>query len=363
MFVKLCLVAAAIIIYPFIALSQTSKYEMVKIADGVYTSFQANPYAVPVEGNSTIIINERDVVVVDSNATPASARATLAEIRKLTDKPVRYVINSHWHDDHIFGNQVYMEAFPGVEFISHKNTREDFITQGGPKSLKDDQANLPKTIQDAEARLAAGKRRDGQPMTEQDRAFTADQIKQLKEFLPELAAVRPLPPTLTIESGLTLHRGERVIQILYLGKGNTRGDLVVYLPQEKVLMTGDLVVNPVPFSFGSYLGEWIQTLRKLRDFPAETIIPGHGPAQKNKEYISQLIELLESTLTQTQGAVKRGLNLEETRKAVNLESFRVRFAGEDRVRNFAFQQFFVTPAVERAWLEARGELDKPEAKP
>jgi glyoxylase-like metal-dependent hydrolase (beta-lactamase superfamily II) len=128
-------------------------------------------------------------------------------------------------------------------------------------------------------------------------------------------------------------------------------------------MTGDLVVNPVPFSFGSYLGEWIQTLRKLRDFPAETIIPGHGPAQKNRDYISQLIELLESTLKQTQEAVKRGLNLEDTRKAVNLESFRLRFAGDDRVRNFAFQQFFVTPAVERAWLEARGELDKPEAKP
>ena len=135
---------------------------------------------------------------------------------------------------------------------------------------------------------------------------------------------------------------------MHLGRGNTRGDLVVYLPRERVLVTGDLVVNPVPFSFGSYLGEWIETLKKLRAIEADVIVTGHGPVQRDKAYIETVGSLLESTLAQAREAVRKGLSLEETRKAVNLDAFRQRLAGDDPARRRAFDAFFVTPAVERA---------------
>jgi cyclase len=160
-----------------------------------------------------------------------------------------------------------------------------------------------------------------------------------------------------LETKLTLYRGQREIELLYLGRGNTRGDLVVYLPNEEVLMTGDLLVSPIPCSFGSYLGDRVQTLKRLREIDAEIIIPGHGQPQRNKDYPDFATSLLESVVNQTKDAVKRGLSLEEARKTVDLESFRRRIAGDDLIQNLAFTSFFVTPAVERAYKEARGELD------
>src|SRR3712207_1660307 len=107
------------------ASAQAQKFEVSKIADGVYGVIFSEPRMDPVESNSLVVVGDDGVLVLDANRTPAGARSVIAEIRKLTDKPVRYVVNSHWHDDHVFGNQSYKEAFPGVEFVAHRNTRED----------------------------------------------------------------------------------------------------------------------------------------------------------------------------------------------------------------------------------------------
>lgn len=256
----------------------------------------------------------------------------------------------------MFGNQVYQEEFPQVEFIAQTNTRADFLTEG-VKDLNDWKKNTPDFLVKAEARRASGKNSNGEPMTEGQKAFLTHLIKVNKEMLPDIGKTYPVPPTLTVEKGMTLHRGKRTINILYLGRGNTRGDLIVHLPQEKILITGDLLVNPVPLSFGSYLGDWVQTLKKLREMDADLIIPGHGPVQQNRKYLDLIVSLLESVLKQTQAAVKRGLSLEDTRKVVDLKSFRLRFAGNDPTRNAAFKAYFVTPAVERAYKEAKGELE------
>jgi cyclase len=331
------------------------RFDMVKVADGIYAAIQSDPLANPVDGNSIVIVNDSDVVVVDARLTPAQARAVIAEIRKLTDKPVRYVVNTHWHDDHVLGNQAYAEAYPGVEFVGHPNTRLDYESTVVP-ALAANIVEYPKLLAGLEDRLARGVRRDGKPMTADDRKLAADLIGAFKAFIPEMKEIRPTPQTLLVEKELTIRRGERIIRILHLGRGNTRGDLVVHLPNERILITGDLLVNPVPFSFGSYLGEWIETLGRARALDAKTIVPGHGPVQHDAAYLDAVVELLRSTLAQTKAAAARGLSLEETRKAIDLEPFRVRFAGDDPVRSRAFADFFVEPAVERAYKEAKGEL-------
>jgi glyoxylase-like metal-dependent hydrolase (beta-lactamase superfamily II) len=172
-----------------------------------------------------------------------------------------------------------------------------------------------------------------------------------------LKEVRPVLPTLLVADSLILRRGERTIAIRYLGRGNTRGDLTVWLPREQVLVTGDLLVNPVPYSFGSHLGEWVATLGKLRALPARVIVPGHGTIQRDWSYFDQFVELLNATRRQAADAVRQGLDLEATRKAVDLAALRERFVQGDVRRGRAFDAFFTAPAVERAWLEARGELN------
>jgi cyclase len=104
---------------PISVFGQARKFEVVKVADGIYAALRKEPPGFAVESNSVFIVCEEDVIVVDAQSNYASTREVLAALRGVTNKPVRYVINTHWHDDHIVGNRVYAEAFPGLEFIAH----------------------------------------------------------------------------------------------------------------------------------------------------------------------------------------------------------------------------------------------------
>lgn len=349
------LTVAVILLVCSAASAQAQKLEIVKIADGVYGAIFSEPRMDPVESNSLVVIGDDGVLVLDANRTPAGARGVIAEIRKLTDKPVRYVVNSHWHDDHIFGNQSYKEAFPQVEFVAHRNTREDMEKLAAPH-IQGGVNRFTKALSDAESQLSTGTKPDGSKLTDREREQLGVELKVYRDVLPELKTIRLVLPTITFDQRLTLYVGGREIQILYFGRGNTRGDVAVYLPRERVLATGDLLVHPVPFAYGSFLGEWIQSMKKLRELDASVIVPGHGPLMRDKEYLDTVIALLESVTSQVQDAVKRGLSLEETRKAVNLESFRRRLAGDDPVRLETFDDSIIRVGIERAYKEAKGEL-------
>src|SRR6478672_10439167 len=128
-----------------------------KVAEGVYL-FTTTPYAdVGLSGNSVVILSDDGVLVFDSSATPETAATVLAEIRKLTDKPVRYLVNSHWHWDHWGGNQTYKAAFPLLQIITHEKTRELMLTvepRWNDKGLKED---LPQFLEGFEKQIAAAK--------------------------------------------------------------------------------------------------------------------------------------------------------------------------------------------------------------
>src|SRR5829696_2768772 len=127
---RLCLFALLFAAAPLAAFGQTGGFEMVKLADGVYLARRTEPAGLTVNANSVFIVNDEDVLVVDATLTPGTAREELAALRKLTDKPVRYVVNTHWHDDHVMGNVAYRDAFPGADFVAHENTREYLPTTG-----------------------------------------------------------------------------------------------------------------------------------------------------------------------------------------------------------------------------------------
>jgi len=342
----------SLLIFESISQAQKQTLEIVRITDGVYGAIFSEPKVNPVESNSVILIGDEYVVVVDAGFLPATAKSVIAEIRKLTNKPVRYVINSHWHDDHIFGNQVYREAFPRVEFIAHQNTREDMHGTA--------RAHIPgnidmcvQLIAQTEKALAKGTNSKAEPFSVAQIRDMKERLKVYKSALPELRKIQMLLPTFTFEQNLILHQGKREIQILYFGRGNTRGDVVVHLPTEKILITGDLVVHPVPYAYGSFPGEWIQTLKRLQALRPVTIIPGHGPVMPDDQYLGYVISLLESIVTQVKDAAKRGLSLEQTRTSIDLGHFRVKLAGQDAGRNSTFESSILKAAIEQAYKEAK----------
>ncbi|HEX5131443.1 MAG TPA: MBL fold metallo-hydrolase [Candidatus Krumholzibacteria bacterium] len=334
-------------------------YDIVTLADGVYGFVWSDPLKDPIEGNALFVINPHDVLVVDTGILPGTARAMVAELEKLTDRPVRYVVNTHWHDDHVNGNQVYEDRWPGVEFIAHRNTRTDVIDRVINTRKADIAAMVP--VREKYRRWAdTGLDDEGKQLVESRRNRAREIADMYAMCIPELESLRPCPPTLTFDDSLVIHRGERVIKIMYLGLGNTRGDTVVLLPNEHIAATGDLMAYPVPFGIGSYYKDWIDTLARVDSLNANVLFFGHGPPQRDRAYLRQVQDLLQALVQQVDAAVNAGATLEETQARVTLADWKARFAGEDEGKQRAFDAFFVQPAVERAWRQARGEPDAPE---
>jgi glyoxylase-like metal-dependent hydrolase (beta-lactamase superfamily II) len=150
-----------------------------------------------------------------------------------------------------------------------------------------------------------------------------------------------------------VYLGKREVRILWLGRGNTGGDAIIYVPDSRVVMTGDLVVSPTPYAYGSYLTEWRQTLHRLMDLDATAIVPGHGPVQRDWAYIKRLDALLGAVLAQVAQGESQGRSLADIRKTLDVEEFRRQFCGDDQERSLAFKIGFVEPATERAYQESK----------
>lgn len=153
-----------------------------------------------------------------------------------------------------------------------------------------------------------------------------------------------------------MYLGNRTAQVKFLGRGNTGGDAVVYLPDTGVLATGDLVVSPYPYGLGSYYGEWLATLRRLSKMDVHVLMPGHGEIQHDKSYVLQLIRLLERLQAQVSAAARAGRSLEETRHSVTMADEKSELCARSAFPAWCesgFQRYFIEPAIERSYREAR----------
>ena len=321
-----------------------------KVKDNIYLAYRPEPLRDFVEGNVTIIVNEHDVVVVDAGGAPRAARNVIAEIKKLTPNPVRYVINTHIHKDHRFGNQEYVKAFPGVEIIAHPGVRE-IIDRTSAKYMADTLRRVESPQRQTEEEIRR-LRLEGKPGNDKIIAHLKRLVDQdIYAIRREYRTVTNTPPTFTFERKLTLHRGPRDIEILFLGHGDTPQDLIVYLPNDKVVCAGDMVVHPIPYGFSEQPLEWLKTLGKLSELDFEYLVPGHGEVQQGKAYLLLVMSLLQSVQSQVNTGVAAGLAIEGVRKQVDLSTFEKQFAGEDPVYQYFFRKYFSDPNIERTFKQ------------
>ncbi|MDQ3806397.1 MAG: MBL fold metallo-hydrolase [Acidobacteriota bacterium] len=348
---RVCLLALTLGASPCV-LGQDEGVDVVKVAEGVYAAVRKEPPGLMFNSNTVFIVNDEDVFVVDTNISPASAREVVAALRRLTTKPVRYVINTHWHDDHIAGNEVYREAFPGVEFIGHASTLEDLPTVGA-SNRKGTLTGGPPFVAQIRELMAKNKSLTGGELTAEERASYASDIRMAERYFAEAANFRLVMPTVTVESRLTLYRGRRTVDIRHLGRGHSGADLVVHLPAENVVISGDLVVWPVPLvGSTSFPSEYRASLERMLALRPAVIIPGHGRVLRDDSYARLLVRLLASISEQTAAAAARGETLEQARKSVNLEEFRKLIAGDSQLKSFIFSFYVAGPGVAAAYREA-----------
>ncbi len=334
----------------FAQAARAQSFDIIKVADGVYAGIgRAGVFS-----NGAFVVNKDDVVVVDTHLRPSWARDLIAEIRKVTDKPVRYVVDTHWHPDHVQGNQSYISAFgPTVEYLAQHNTREDIIHKALPSVQESLTQTVPAAIQRIEKALADGKDSQGNSLTADSRGQLERQLALQKGYLEELKQIQITLPTLTFERSVVLHKPDRAIHIYYYGKGHTRGDVVVYLPKEKVVVTGDLLTNGIPFMRDAYPSQWIGVLESLQKLDWNYAIPGHGGVQEGKGQLEKLIAYMKDMVAAVKDAVAKGMSLEDAKKSIDLSKHAASFPSYPT--SAAFQQAS-TSAVERTWAELTGKI-------
>jgi cyclase len=240
-------------------------FDVKKVADGVWAAVAAPAYKV--NCNAAIIEDDDGVTVVDTHSKPSAARVIVQRLRELTRKPVRFVVNTHFHWDHWHGNEVYPAAYPGAEVVTNQLTREAMVRKG-LKRIQDHVRTVPAEIVKLRADLAAGSP-DRRPTLERD-------LRLAEAYLAEVTALKPALPTLAFERTMTLYRRDREIHLLHLGRAHTEGDVFVYLPREKVVITGDAVIGWTPYMGDGYPEDWAATLDRLAQLDFTHIIMGHG---------------------------------------------------------------------------------------
>src|SRR5580765_1119157 len=194
-----------------------ARFDIRKVADGVYAAVASPAYKV--NCNTAIIENADGVMVVDTHSKPSAAKVIIERLREMTKKPVRYVVNTHFHWDHWHGNEAYPAAYPDAEIVTNQITREAMVKKG-LKRIQDHVRQVPAEI----AKLKAD-------------------LKLAESYLAEVRALKPALPTIAFEQTMKLYRRDREIHLLHLGRAHTEGDVFVYLPKEKVVITGDAMIG------------------------------------------------------------------------------------------------------------------------
>jgi glyoxylase-like metal-dependent hydrolase (beta-lactamase superfamily II) len=267
----------------------------VNVLKSVYTMIDTDGE----DSNTTFIITTEGVIIIDTRPTPTEARKVLKEIRKLTDLPIVYTINTHYHGDHTFGNQIFKSS---KSIIAHKNVRDTLIKSG------------------------------------------QDHLSLFKTFgLPGMDEVEVTPPNIVYEKGMEIWLGEYRLQLLYHGKGHTNGDTIIFLDKLRTVITGDLVFNKkIPYMADAYIDEWIESLKYIQFLKNETVIPGHGPIGGRPTVIAMkhyLMDLKEHVLEQ----LKNKKSLEETQNAVE-PILKKKYKDWKKLD-------WIKGNIERAWLE------------
>ena len=251
-----------------------------KVAEGVYYGTATG--SMTTVSNVVVVVNDDDVLIVDPGVTPGAATALVADVKKLTNKPIKYVVDSHYHYDHAFGNQVFG---PDVTIIGHDTVRSRLSS---PAVLKQ-RTYLMNSSAAIATRFTQLKRQIAEAKDASERAVYERQLAIHQQYADEQPKIKPTPPNSTLSRDMTLYRGGREIQIRFFGRAHTDGDIVVLFPDHRVLSAGDMFTfgdatpQLIDYAGGGSARDWTGTLDGALKLEFDQVVPGHGLVTTKQE--------------------------------------------------------------------------------
>lgn len=274
-------------------------------------------YAFTAEGdpNSGVIIGDESVMIVEAQATPRLAQKVIDCVRTVTDKPISHVVLTHYHAVRVLGASAY-----GADQIIMGDTARAMVVERGQEDWDSEFQRFPRLFEGYES-------------------------------IPGLTY-----PTTTFSDDMTIYLGNRRVDLMHLGRAHTAGDIVIHVPDENVMFTGDIVEDHSACYCGDgHFGDWGQTLDNIASFDLDAIAPGRGDALIGKESVARAIEstrdFVDSTYAPAARVAARGGSLKEAWDAV-------RAACDPKFKDYAIYEHCLPFNVARAYDEARG-IDTP----
>ncbi len=297
------------------------------------------------------------MVVIDSGLTRADGRRAVDFIRSITRKPVKVLLYTHWHNDHPQGGSEIRAAWPGVRIVS---TPATLRTLRGARMARyigrhPDERIETVFLNQAAGALAMARAQQRNPqLDEATRARWARMESDTRERMISIRGTYLVLPNETFTDELRLDDPVRPVHLRFLGRANTEGDAIAWLPNERIVVTGDIVVHPVPFGFYSFPGDWLGVLERIKALDYRILIPGHGEPQTDTVYIDRLAATLRDLRAQIGPLAGQGLSLEEVRRRVNWDAQRAIFGDTPRNR-LLFDAYWLSPMTVNTYMEARGQ--------
>jgi glyoxylase-like metal-dependent hydrolase (beta-lactamase superfamily II) len=255
---------------------EVKKTTFAELAEGIYClTAEGDP-------NSGVIVGDDGVMVIDVRATPVMAQELIAEIRKVTDKPIKHLVLSHYHAVRVLGASAY-----GAENIIASDATYDLIQERGAQDYASEVQRFPRLFKSVET-------------------------------VPGLTW-----PSIVFKDRLVVRMGNREVHVIHAGRGHTKGDTIVWMPKEKVLFSGDLVeYGATPYCGDAYFTDWPQTLDRLAGFGAEKMVPGRGEALQTPEEVAKGLSQTRDYLSSLAAVVKEGVDAGHDLQQVHEEASR-----------------------------------------
>ncbi len=293
--------------------ASTNLFQIEKVADNVYAAL-ARPQVLT-NCNAAIFVNSQDVLVVDAHSKPSAAAALIAQIKKeVTTKPVRYLVNTHFHWDHTQGDAAYKAGGAQVDIIASDTTKQ-LMTQLSRNRLQESLDGVPKQIDEVQARLAKAS-------SAADKARYADLIRQLKAYRTEMKSYTLELPTITFAQSHVVKDAAGDLHIAFHGRAHTAGDIAVFSPHKRVVAAGDVIIGFLPNINDGYPRPWPATINSVGRLAFDHIIPGHGPVHHDRARMTQMRNYIEELTGRIEAGKKAGQTLAELQKTLTITSIK-----------------------------------------
>jgi len=288
-------------------------FDLEKAADGVYFA-KARPQAM-INCNGAVFVRTQDVVVVDAHSKPSAAASLVAQIkREITDKPVRYVVNTHFHWDHMQGDHAYRQPGEKVDIIATNATKK-LMSDLSVARMKESLEQIPPQIEKVR------KRAEGSTSAA-EKEFCAEQIRQLEAYQAELKDFTLELPSVTFDNSYELRDQAFDLHLGFHGHAHTAGDVFVFCPQRRAIATGDASHGWVPNLGDGYPHDWPATIDKVMKIDFKYVLGGHGPMQSDRVVMTNQRNYIEELTGKVEEGKRDGLTLEDMQKRFTVHSLR-----------------------------------------